>query len=70
MLDRLAVRPLLDGVRGAPPGRPGAVVRAVVDLSVLAVDLGHRLAALDVNPLVAGPDGCVAVDALVRARAG
>jgi acetate---CoA ligase (ADP-forming) len=70
MLDRLAVRPLLDGVRGAPPADLDAVVRAVVDLSVLAVDLGHRLAALDVNPLVAGPDGCVAVDALVLARAG
>ena len=36
-----------------------------MDLSVLAVDLGDRLAALDVNPLVAGPEGCVAVDALV-----
>jgi acyl-CoA synthetase (NDP forming) len=65
MLDRLAVRPLLDGVRGAPPADLDAVARAVVDLSVLAVDLGDRLAALDVNPLVAGPDGCVAVDALV-----
>jgi acetate---CoA ligase (ADP-forming) len=67
MLDRLAVRPLLDGVRGAPPADLDAVARAVVDLSTLAVDLGHRLAALDVNPLVAGPDGCVAVDALVVA---
>jgi hypothetical protein len=47
-----------------------AVARAVADLSVLALDLGHRLAALDVDPLVAGPDGCVAVDALVIARAG
>jgi acetate---CoA ligase (ADP-forming) len=65
MLDRLAVRPLLDGVRGRPPADLDAVTQAVVDLSVLAVDLGHRLAALDVNPLVAGPDGCVAVDALV-----
>ena len=65
MLDRLAVRPLLDGVRGAPPADLDAVARAVVDLSVLAVDLGDRLAALDVNPLVAGPDGCLAVDALV-----
>jgi len=70
MLDRLAVRPLLDGVRGAPPADLDAVARAVVDLSVLAVDLGDRLAALDVNPLVAGPDGCLAVDALVVARAG
>jgi acyl-CoA synthetase (NDP forming) len=65
MLDRLAVRPLLDGVRGARPVDRDAVADAVVRLSVLAVDLGDRLAALDVNPLVAGPDGCVAVDALV-----
>jgi hypothetical protein len=65
MLDRLAVRPLLDGVRGTPRADLDAVARAVVDLSVLAVDLGDRLAALDVNPLVAGPDGCLAVDALV-----
>jgi acetate---CoA ligase (ADP-forming) len=69
MFDWLAVRPLLDGVRGAPPADLDAVAQAVVDLSVLAVDLGDRLAALDVNPLVAGPGGCVAVDALV-ARAG
>jgi acetate---CoA ligase (ADP-forming) len=70
MLDRLAVRPLLDGVRGAPPADLDAVADAVVGLSALAVDLGDRLAALDVNPLLAGPDGCVAVDALVVAKAG
>ena len=58
-LDRLAVRPLLDGAGAA------AAADAVVALSALAVDLGDRLAAVDVNPLVAGPDGCVAVDALV-----
>ena len=67
MLDRLAVHPLLDGVRGGPPADLDAVAQAVVDLSFLAVDLGDRLAALDVNPLVAGPEGCVAVDALVVA---
>ena len=68
MLDRLAVRRLLDGVRGAPPADLDAVADAVVNLSTLAVDLGPSLAALDVNPLIAGPDGCVAVDALVIAR--
>jgi acyl-CoA synthetase (NDP forming) len=70
MLDRLAIRPLLDGGRGARPADLGAVADAVVRLSALAVDLGDRLAAVDVNPLVAGPHGCVAVDALVVRAAG
>jgi acyl-CoA synthetase (NDP forming) len=65
MLDRLAVRPLLDGVRGAPAADLDAVADAIVCLSDLALDLGPSLAALDVNPLIASPSGCVAVDALV-----
>jgi hypothetical protein len=68
LLDRLAVRPLLDGVRGAPPANLGAVREAVVALSRLAADLGHLLDALDVNPLIAGPGGCLAVDALAVQR--
>jgi hypothetical protein len=68
MLDRLAVRPLLDGVRGAPAADLGAVADAIVCLSDLALDLGPSLAALDVNPLIASPSGCVAVDALVLTR--
>ncbi len=65
MLDRLAARPLLDGVRGAAPSNVEAVADAVVALSGLAIALGDHIAALDVNPLIAGPDGCVAVDALL-----
>lgn len=65
LIDRLAVRPLLDGVRGAKPADLDAVGRALVRLSALAADLGDLIEAFDVNPLVAGPDGCVAVDALV-----
>jgi acetate---CoA ligase (ADP-forming) len=68
VLDRLAVRPLLDGTRGGPPADLDAVADAIVSLSALALDLGPSLAALDVNPLIAGPGGCVAVDALVVAR--
>ena len=67
LLDRLTARPLLDGVRGAPPVDLDAVAGAIVALSSLAVALGDRIAALDVNPLIAGPEGCVAVDALVIA---
>ena len=65
LIDRLAIRPLLDGVRGAPPGDVDALAHAVSRLSVLAVELGDRLAALDVNPMIVSPSGCVAVDALL-----
>jgi acetate---CoA ligase (ADP-forming) len=65
MLDRLGVRPVLDGVRGRPAADTDAVVSAIVRLSALAADLGDLIAELDVNPLIAGPGGCLAVDALV-----
>ncbi len=65
LLAGLAVGKLLAGVRGAEPADVGAVVDALVRLSVLALDMGDRLAALDINPLIASPAGCMAVDALV-----
>ncbi|MGZ8652071.1 MAG: acetate--CoA ligase family protein, partial [Actinomycetota bacterium] len=68
MIDRLRVRPLLDGVRGAPPADVDALARAISRLSVLAVDLGEELDALDVNPVIVTTDGCEAVDALVVPR--
>jgi hypothetical protein len=70
MIDRLQTRPLLNGVRGAPPADVEALVRAVVAVSRLAADLGEDLEALDANPVICGPDGCVAVDALVIPRTG
>jgi acyl-CoA synthetase (NDP forming) len=65
LLDRLAVRPVLDGVRGAAPADVGAVADAIVALSVMAVELGAVIEALDVNPLRCGPAGALALDALV-----
>jgi hypothetical protein len=35
---------------------------------MLALDMGDCLAALDVNPLIASSEGCMAVDALVVPR--
>ncbi len=65
LLDRLpVVSTLLGGVRGQPPANRAAVVQAIVAVSQLALELGDSLAALDVNPLICGPDGAVAVDAL------
>jgi len=65
LIDRLQMRPLLEGVRGAAPADVGSLVQAVSRLSVLASDLGDLLNALDVNPVIVSPQGCVAVDALV-----
>lgn len=68
LIDGLKVRPLLDGVRGTSPADVDALVRAVIGLSWLAHDLGPELEALDANPVICGPHGCVAVDALVLPR--
>jgi acetate---CoA ligase (ADP-forming) len=68
MLAGLRVARLLAGVRGAPPADLAAVVRAIVSVSAVATELGSQLAALDVNPLICGPDGAVAVDVLALGR--
>jgi acetate---CoA ligase (ADP-forming) len=69
LIDRLDARPLLDGVRGAPPVDVNALSRALSRLSLLARDLGDLIGAIDVNPVIVGPHGCVAVDALVEPSA-
>lgn len=67
LLDRLKLRRLLDGVRGAPPADVAGLCEAAARLSVLAASLGDVVKEIDVNPLIVGPDGCLAVDALVVA---
>jgi acyl-CoA synthetase (NDP forming) len=69
LIDRLHVRPLLDGVRGAPPADVISLARALSRLSLLARDLGDLIGALDVNPVIVGSRGCMAVDALVERSA-
>jgi hypothetical protein len=64
-LDALALRPLLDGKRGAPPADLLSHSQTLSRFSVLAADLGALIAEMDVNPLIAGPQGCVALDALI-----
>jgi len=68
LLSRLRGRPLLDGLRGAPPVDVDALARALAQLSVLGASLSDCLKSLDANPIIAGPTGCVAADALVVGR--
>jgi acetyl coenzyme A synthetase (ADP forming)-like protein len=58
---------LVAGFRGKPPLDTDALTRLLHGLSQLAVAF-PAVAELDLNPIVARPDGCVAVDARVRVR--
>lgn len=64
LLARLKSYPLLTGFRGEPPVDLDAVARAIVNLSRLALE-HPRLQELDINPLMAAPEGCLAVDARI-----
>lgn len=68
MIHEVRGLPLLTGARGRPPADLEALVDAVMAVQRLACDLHDEVLELDVNPLVAGPDGCVAVDALLVTR--
>jgi acyl-CoA synthetase (NDP forming) len=68
LLAELRVAALLAGVRGAKPADLGAIARAITGLAELACELGQEIDALDINPLICGPHGAVAVDALVIPR--
>ncbi len=67
-IDRLQLRPLLDGVRGRPAADIDAFCEAAARFSEMAAGLGDVLAEVDVNPVIVHEDGAVAVDALVAGR--
>jgi acyl-CoA synthetase (NDP forming)/GNAT superfamily N-acetyltransferase len=64
-IDELRSAPLLYGHRGAPVADVGAVEDLLLRVSALADEL-PELAELDLNPVIAGPDGAIAVDVKVR----
>ncbi|HEY2111577.1 MAG TPA: acetate--CoA ligase family protein, partial [Dongiaceae bacterium] len=69
LLDRLRLRPLLAGHRKRPAADLDKLADAIASFSHLAASLGDLIAEFDVNPLIAGPEGVLAVDALGLPRA-
>ena len=67
-IDRLKLRPLLDGVRGSPAWDVDAFCEVAARFSEMAAALGDVLVEVDVNPVIVHEDGAVAVDALVVGR--
>jgi acyl-CoA synthetase (NDP forming)/GNAT superfamily N-acetyltransferase len=65
MIHELRAAPLLLGHRGTPAADLGALEDILLRVSRLADDL-PEVAELDLNPVIARPDGATAVDARVR----
>jgi acyl-CoA synthetase (NDP forming) len=65
MLDELKSKVVLDGVRGKPPVDRAAIAKMVSAVSRFGAAAGPRLAELDLNPVLAGPQGATAVDWLM-----
>jgi acyl-CoA synthetase (NDP forming) len=70
MLRSLKGFPLLNGFRGAEKADIGAVAAAVAAFSALVASADERIVEAEINPLIAGPWGCLAVDGLVRCGPG
>src|SRR6185503_15863264 len=65
MLQSLKGFQLLRGYRGAPAADLDSVCDAIARISEFAADNADEIEEIDVNPLLARPDGAVALDALI-----
>ena len=67
-LAKLKTAPLLTGFRGRPKANLDAVVRAAMAMQAYVAANAEAVMEIDINPLIATPDGAVAADALIRLR--
>jgi acetyltransferase len=67
LLDRLAGRKLLDGMRGRPAADVEALIDLLVIVSCFAAARAGTVAEIDLNPIIVHPrgDGLTLVDALM-----
>jgi succinyl-CoA synthetase beta subunit len=65
MLAELRMGALLNGVRGQPAIDRNAIARLLSDLAYWAHSMAPVLAELDLNPVMVGPEGPVAVDCVM-----
>ena len=68
MLKSLKGFKLLQGYRGSAPADLDAVCEAIARISEFAADFAEQVEEIDVNPLLARPDGAIALDALIVLR--
>jgi acetate---CoA ligase (ADP-forming) len=68
MIDELKSGAILKGARGQPPANLDALAAAISALSLFAAANADALESVEMNPLRALPDRCVALDALIVKR--
>ena len=61
--------PLLTGARGRKPADLDALTTLIARFSAFAVGAKDRIAEIEINPVLAGPDGAVAVDCIALKKA-
>ncbi len=64
MIDEIKGRAVLDGVRGGEPADIGALAGLLLKLSAFA-EANPQVEEVDLNPVFAYEDGCIAVDARI-----
>jgi acyl-CoA synthetase (NDP forming) len=65
MIGELRAAPLLTGYRGSKGVDLELVADAIMRIADLALSLGDQVVALEVNPLLVGPEGVEALDVLI-----
>lgn len=69
MIDELKGAEILKGARGQPPADLDALASAISTLSRFAAANATALESVEMNPLRALPEGCIALDALIEPAA-
>jgi acyl-CoA synthetase (NDP forming) len=65
MIDEVQGAALLKGARGQPPADLDALAQAISRLSLFAAAHGDAIESVEMNPIRALPEGCLALDALI-----
>lgn len=69
-IDRLRMRPVLDGVRGEAAADLSGLTKVIENVATLISDPHSGVRSLDINPVMLGERGCLAADAVVIRRGG
>ena len=65
-LSGLRSRVIFDGFRGGPAVQIPHISDIMVKISELATELGSEVAEMDINPLIATAEGCIAADVRIK----